>query len=211
MAETGVRAVIFDLGGVLIDWNPRLIFQDCFATHGVMEAFLADVFWQAHRACHDSEAPFEQTLAAWRTSHPQYTAALDAMAHHWQRAIMGPISETVAVLDELVRCDVPVYALTNWPAQTWPPRMAGRDEADTSFSFLDQFGGIVVSGQEKLSKPDRKIYELAMSRFGLKAGEALFVDDLAANATAAEEAGLAGHQFLSADLLRTRLAELGLL
>ena len=102
MADQSVRAVIFDLGGVLIDWNPRLIFQEHFATHGVMEAFMADVFWQAHKACHDSDAPFEQTLAVWRDSHPHYTHALDAMAHHWDRAIMGPIPETVSVLDALV-------------------------------------------------------------------------------------------------------------
>jgi 2-haloacid dehalogenase len=214
MADQSVRAVIFDLGGVLIDWNPRLILQEHFATHGVMEAFMADVFWQAHKACHDSDAPFEQTLAVWRDSHPHYTDALDAMAHHWDRAIMGPIPETVSVLDALVARNVPVFALTNWPAQTWPPRMTEGmtpSGADDVFGFLGHFRDIVVSGQEKLAKPDPAIYRLAMKRFGVGPGEALFVDDLAANARAAGEAGLVGHQFLSAGHLQGHLERLGLL
>ncbi|CDO58968.1 Hydrolase, haloacid dehalogenase-like family [Candidatus Phaeomarinobacter ectocarpi] len=206
--ETGsVKAVVFDLGGVLIDWDPRLIFQQHFATRGVLEAFLAEVFWRAHHACHDTLAPFEETLAPYKRDYPHFAPALDAMATDWQKAVMGPIPETVAVLEELVARDVPVFALSNWPAQTWPPAHPNADD----YAFLDHFRSIVVSGQVQLRKPDPAIYKLALEQFGLAAGEALFVDDLAGNADAATQAGMIGHQFLSADHLRTRLVSAGLL
>lgn len=206
--ETGsVKAVVFDLGGVLIDWDPRLIFQQHFATRGVLEAFLAEVFWRAHHACHDTLAPFEETLAPYKRDYPHFAPALDAMATDWQKAVMGPIPETVAVLEELVARDVPVFALSNWPAQTWPPAHPNADD----YAFLDHFRSIVVSGQVQLRKPDPAIYKLALEQFGLAAGEALFVDDLAGNADAATQAGMIGHQFLSADHLRTRLVSARLL
>jgi 2-haloacid dehalogenase len=206
--ETGsVKAVVFDLGGVLIDWDPRLIFQQHFATRGVLEAFLAEVFWRAHHACHDTLAPFEETLAPYKRDYPHFAPALDAMVSDWHKAVMGPIPETVAVLEELVAHDVPVFALSNWPAQTWPPAHPHADD----YAFLDHFRSIVVSGQVQLRKPDPAIYKLALEQFGLAAGEALFVDDLAGNADAATQAGMIGHQFLSADHLRTRLVSAGLL
>ncbi len=206
--ETGsVKAVVFDLGGVLIDWDPRLIFQQHFATRGVLEAFLAEVFWRAHHACHDTLAPFEETLAPYKRDYPHFAPALDAMATDWQKAVMGPIPETVALLEELVARDVPVFALSNWPAQTWPPAHPNADD----YAFLDHFRSIVVSGQVQLRKPDPAIYKLALEQFGLSAGEALFVDDLAGNADAATQVGMIGHQFLSADHLRTRLVSAGLL
>ena len=202
-----VKAVVFDLGGVLIDWDPRLIFQHHFATRGVLEAFLAEVFWCAHHACHDTLAPFEETLAPYKRDYPHFAAALDAIATDWQKAVMGPIPETVAVLEELVARDVPVFALSNWPAQTWPPSHPSADD----YAFLDHFRSIVVSGQVQMRKPDPAIYALALEQFGLAPGEALFVDDLAVNAEAATQAGMVGHQFLSAGHLRTRLEETGLL
>ncbi|MDW3097509.1 MAG: HAD family phosphatase [Alphaproteobacteria bacterium] len=202
-----MKAVVFDLGGVLIDWDPRLIFQQHFATRGVLEAFLVEVFWRAHHACHDTLAPFEETLAPYKRDYPHFAPALDAMATDWQKAVMGPIPETVAVLEELVARDVPVFALSNWPAQTWPPAHPHADD----YAFLDHFRSIVVSGQVQLRKPDPAIYKLALEQFGLEADEALFVDDLAGNADAATQAGMIGHQFLSADHLRTRLAAARLL
>lgn len=206
--ETGsVKAVVFDLGGVLIDWDPRLIFQQHFATRGVLEAFLAEVFWRAHHACHDTLVPFEETLAPYKRDYPHFAPALDAMATDWQKAVMGPIPETVAVLEELVARDVPVFALSNWPAQTWPPAHPNADD----YAFLDHFRSIVVSGQVQLRKPDPAIYKLALEQFGLAPGEALFVDDLAGNADAATQSGMIGHQFLSADHLRARLVSAGLL
>lgn len=206
--ETGsVKAVVFDLGGVLIDWDPRLIFQQHFATRGVLEAFLAEVFWRAHHACHDTLAPFEETLAPYKRDYPHFAPALDAMVSDWNKSLMGPIPETVVVLEELVARDVPVFALSNWPAQTWPPAHPHADD----YAFLDHFRSIVVSGQVQLRKPDPAIYKLALEQFGLAAGEALFVDDMAVNADAATQAGMIGHQFLSADHLRTRLVSAGLL
>lgn len=206
--ETGsVKAVVFDLGGVLIDWDPRHIFQQHFATRGVVEAFLGEVFWRAHQACHDSPAPFDETLEPFKRDYPHFVPAFDAMASDWQKAVMGPIPETVALLEDIVAGGVPVYALSNWPAQTWPPAHPNADD----YGFLDRFRDIVVSGQVQLKKPDPAIYMLAMERFGLAPGEGLFVDDLAVNATAATKAGMVGHQFVSADHLRTHLVSLGLL
>jgi len=201
VANSPVKAVVFDLGGVLIDWDPRRIFQQHFATRGVMEEFMAQVFWRAHHACHDTAAPFAETLAPYKQAHPQYAGAFDAIATQWQRALLGPIPETVAIVDELAARNTPLFALTNWPAQTWPPTHPAPD----AYGFLGHFADIVVSGQVQLRKPDPAIYALALSRFGLAPGEALFVDDLAVNADAATQAGMIGHQFMSADHLRDAL------
>lgn len=207
MDNDGVTTVVFDLGGVLIDWDPRRIFQNHFATRGVMEAFMTDVFWRAHHACHDTDAPFAQTLEPYCKEYPHFADAFAAIADHWQRALIGPIPEMVALLDELVAKGTPVFALSNWPAQTWPPAHPSPDEYD----FLSHFRDIVVSGQVGLRKPDPAIYTLAMRQFGLKPGEAIFIDDLAVNARAAEHAGMIGHQFISVDRLRTTLGEAGLI
>ncbi|MEQ8748055.1 HAD family phosphatase [Pyruvatibacter sp.] len=207
---SGQRAptkVVFDLGGVLIDWDPRRIFQQYFATRGVMEEFMTQVFWRVHHECHDTNAPFAETIAPHKQAYPEYAAAFDAMAQHWQQALIGPIPETVAVLNDLAARGVTLYALTNWPAQTWPPTHPNPDD----YGFLAHFKDIVVSGQVQLRKPDDAIYALAMQQFGLAPGEAVFIDDLAVNADAATRAGMVGHQFLSAAHLRSRLVGLGLL
>ncbi len=201
------RAVVFDLGGVLIDWDPRQVFRQHFASLGAMESFMADVFWKAHHACHDTHALFETSLAPYKQDYPHYAEALDAIATRWQEFLVGPIPGTVEILEELAARDVPVYALTNWPAQTWPPA----HPAPTDYGFLDHFGGVVVSGQVQLRKPDPAIYDLARKQFALGDGEAVFIDDLAVNVVAAEEAGFVGLQFYSPEQVRAALAGHGLL
>lgn len=199
------HAVVFDLGGVLIDWDPRQVFRQHFASLGAMEEFMAQHFWRVHHACHDTHAPFAETLAPYKDAHPHYADAFDVLATRWQEFLVGPIPGTVALLERLAVAGVPLYALTNWPGQTWPP--AHPSPAD--YAFLDRFAGIVVSGEVQLRKPDRAIYRLARERFGLGEGEAVFIDDLTVNVEAADAEGFHGIQFVSPEQVTAALAELG--
>ena len=200
------RAVVFDLGGVLIDWDPRQVLRPCFASLGAMEEFMAQHFWRVHHACHDTASPFAETLAPYRDAHPHYATAFDALAERWQEFLVGPIPGTVALLDRLAEAGVPLFALTNWPAQTWPP--AHPDPRD--YAFLERFQAVVVSGQVQLRKPDPAIYRLARETFGLAESEAVFIDDLAVNVAAAEAEGFCGLQFHSPGQVTRALADMGL-
>lgn len=205
MSAPAPGAVVFDLGGVLIDWDPRRVLRPCFASLGAMEEFMAQHFWRVHHACHDTPAPFAETIAPYRAAHPHYAAAFDALAERWQEFLVGPIPASVALLERLATAGVKLFALTNWPAQTWPPV----HPAPEAYAFLQHFSDIVVSGEVGLRKPDPAIYALARRRFGLAPGEAVFIDDLAVNVAAAEAEGFHGIQFHSPDQVAADLAALG--
>ena len=204
-SRPGPRAIVFDLGGVLIDWDPRQVFRHHFASLGAMEEFMAQHFWRVHHACHDAQAPFAQTLAPYKQTLPHHADALDLIATRWQEFLVGPIAGSVALVERLADAGVVLYALTNWPAQTWPPVHPSPQD----YAFLDRFDGIVVSGQVQMRKPDPAIYRHARDVFGLAPEEAVFIDDLAVNVAAAEAAGFVGLQFYSPDQVARALAAHG--
>jgi 2-haloacid dehalogenase len=197
-------AVVFDLGGVLIDWDPRLLYRKLLADEAAVEEFLATVCTPEWNAEQDRGRPFAEGVAELVERHPAHAGAITAYHERWTEMLGGEIPGTVAVLAELRAAGVPLYALSNWSAETF--RLTrGR------FPFLEWFDGLVVSGEEGVTKPDRRIFELLIERFGLVPAATLFVDDSAANVTAARDLGLDAVRFRDAAGLRRDLAARGLL
>ena len=197
-------AVVFDLGGVLIDWDPRHLYRKLLADEAAVEEFLATVCTPEWNAEQDRGRPFAEGVAELVERHPAHAAAITAYHERWTEMLGGEIPGTVAVLAELRAAGVPLYALSNWSAETF--RLTrGR------FPFLEWFDGLVVSGEEGVTKPDRRIFELLIERFGLVPAATVFVDDSAANVTAARGLGLDAVRFRGVGGLRCDLAVRGLL
>src|SRR5262249_7772195 len=136
--------------------------------------------------------------------HPQHAELIDAFGHRFDEMMAGPILGTVEILAELRLRNVPLYGLTNWSAETYPLALK-------RFHFLGWFRGVLVSGQEGVIKPDPRIYRLLLERFGIKAADAVYIDDNRRNAEAASALGLHGIHFTGADALRHELGVLALL
>ena len=199
-----VHAVLFDLGGVLVDWNPRHLYRDWFADEAAMERFLTTVCTQAWNEEQDAGRPFREGVELLLARHPQHAREIKAYDSRWGEMLKGAIEESVAILRELRACGVPLFGLTNWSAEKFPL-------ARTRFPFLEWFEGIVVSGEERLKKPDPRIYWLAVERFGLEPPQTLCVDDAPANIAAAALVGFKTHRFVGAPELRGEFVARGLL
>jgi len=203
--DAGINTIIFDLGGVLIDWNPRHLYRTIFGDdHAAMEWFLANVCTQEWNLQQDAGRPWREAVAEAQACHPNHAVHIRAYWERWEETLGGAIEGTVALLDELRSKPVRLLALTNWSAETFP---IGRQR----FPFLDWFEGIVVSGAEKQIKPDRAIYELLLQRYRVDPERAVFIDDSAANVEGARRAGLHAIHFRDPPALRRELAALGLL
>lgn len=197
--------VVFDLGGVLIDWDPRHLYRKLFeGDDAAMERFLAEICTSEWNARQDAGRPWSEATALLKAEHPQNAALIDAFHHRWPEMMAGPIDGTVDILHALKERNIPLYALTNWSQETFP-------FARNRFDFLAWFEGIVVSGEEKLIKPDPRIYRLLIDRHGLEPADLVYVDDNRKNAEAATALGLHGIHFTSPGALRTELVGLGLL
>jgi 2-haloacid dehalogenase len=198
------RTVVFDLGGVLIDWNPRYLYRSLIADEAAMEDFLANVcngVWNEKQDGGRSAADAEAELLA---THPQHAALIRAYYTQFDRMLAGPIDGTVAVLEELHARGVPLYALTNWSRETFP-------HAQRRFEFLKRFRGIVVSGEINMMKPDARIFRHLTDTHGLAAADCVFIDDSPKNVAGAKAAGLHAIQFRTPEALRTDLRAYGLL
>lgn len=198
------KAVVFDLGGVLIDWDPRYLYRKLLADEAAVEEFLATVCTPEWNAEQDRGRPFAEGVAELVERFPVHAAAITAYHERWPEMLAGDIGGAVELLAELRAAGVPVYALTNWSAETFPV-------AQRRFPFLQWFEDIVVSGEVKLAKPDPRIYRLALERNRLRAQTTLFVDDALHNVQAARALGLPAIHFQSPHALRAELAQRGLL
>ena len=203
-ADPPVRAVLFDLGGVLLDWDPRHLYRRVFPDEAAMERFLATVCTQAWNEEQDAGRPFGEGVALLLARHPQHADEIRAYDLRWGEMLRGAIEESVTILGELRARGVPLFALTNWSAEKFPL-------ARTRFGFLEWFDGILVSGEERLKKPDPRIYRLAIERFGLEPAETLYIDDAEANIAAAARLGFKTHHFVEAAALRGLFVACGLL
>jgi 2-haloacid dehalogenase len=205
MADGRRSVVVFDLGGVLIDWNPRYLYRKLFAgDEAAMEHFLATVCTQHWNERMDAGLAFAEACAPLLASHPERATEILAWGQRFAEMMDAPIHGTVEILEELHRQGVPLYALTNWSAETFP-------HAQRRFAFLDRFRGIVVSGHEKMIKPDPRIYQLLLDRHAIAAGDAVYIDDNPRNAAAATALGLHGIHFTGPAALRADLLRVGLL
>jgi 2-haloacid dehalogenase len=202
--SVATKAVVFDLGGVLIDWNPRHLYRKLLADEAAVEEFLATVCTPEWNAELDRGRPFAEAVAELVERHPEHAAAIAAYHERWPEMVAGDFPDTVAVLAELRAAGVPLYALTNWSAETFAltrPR----------FEFLEWFDGLLVSGEERVTKPDPAIFQLLLDRFGLDPEATVFVDDAPANVAAARRLGIDAIRFTGPDELRWELAARGLL
>jgi 2-haloacid dehalogenase len=198
------RAVVFDLGGVLLDWNPRYLYRKLFDDEAEMERFLDEVCTMEWHHAHDLGIPPEQTVPPLIAEHPEYAEHIWAWPERSEEMLSGPIEESVEILSALKEQGVPLYALTNMETWTYPGR---RDR----YPFLRWFDGTVVSGFERVAKPDPRIFELLLDRFDLTAASTLFIDDSAKNVATARDMGLQGIEFESPAALRDALVAAGLL
>ncbi|MFO1412522.1 MAG: HAD family phosphatase [Burkholderiales bacterium] len=206
MPPTPARSVVvFDLGGVLLDWNPRHLYRKLFAgDEAAMERFLAEVCTPDWNAQQDNGRPFDEAVAALMPVHADKRALIAAWRDRFGEMIPGTLPDTVAIAAELKARGVPLYALTNWSHETFPGQFP-------RFECLSWFAGIVVSGAEKVMKPDPRVYRILLERYAIDPAAAVFVDDNPVNAQAATAVGMHGIHFRSAGQLRQELAALGLL
>lgn len=200
MTAPPVRSLVFDLGGVVIDWNPRHLYRKLFpGDEAAMEAFLADVCTSEWNAQQDAGRPFAAGIAAAQARHPDHAELIAAYWERWEEMVPGAIDGAPELLREL---RLPLYALSNWSAETWP-RARGR------FDFWDCFAGIVISGEVRLAKPDPAIFEHLLERFSLERETALFIDDSPGNLESARSVGMQALHFASVPQLRADLAARG--
>lgn len=205
LTRPDIDTLVFDLGGVLIDWNPRHLYRQLFGKDAAgMERFLAEVCTQAWNEKQDAGRSWEDAIAEATAAHPKDAALIKAYHERWEEMLGGPLADSVAVLDELRGSGIRLYALTNWSQHTFPFALA-------RYPFLHWFEDIVVSGREGLIKPDPAIFKLLMSRFGIEANRSVFIDDTLKNVEAAAQLGYHAIQFRNALQLRRDLASLGVM
>src|SRR4029077_11101859 len=184
--------VVFDLGGVLIDWNPRNLYRKLF--HGdeaAMEHFLATICTPDWNERQDAGRLFAEAEAELIARHADKEALIRAWGARFDEMIPGALAHSVAILGELKSRGTPLYALSNWSTETFPPQQR-------RFPFLGWFDGIVISGEAGVIKTDARIFELLLRRYALVPEQTVFVDDNPKNAAAAHALGLHGIHFRSA-------------
>jgi 2-haloacid dehalogenase len=199
-----VTTVVFDVGKVLIEWDPRHLYRKLFADEARMEWFLREVCPPAWNLEQDRGRPWAEAIAEATARHPSYAPQIAAYRARWHEMVPGAIDGTVALLEALRARGVKLFAITNFATDTFA-------EAQARFPFLADFDGIVVSGAEGLIKPDPAIFRLLAERHGLAVEECLFVDDVPANVEGARAVGMRAHHFVAPEALRAELEALGLL
>ncbi len=205
MGDVRPTAVIFDVGRVLYDWDPRFLYRRLIADDRALDVFLRDVVTHDWHFQHDAGRDFADTSAELTALHPHHAELIAAWGPRFLESIGDPLPGMPALVGELEAHGVPLYAITNFSHEFWPPFRA-REAA-----MFDRFRDVVVSGTEKLAKPDAAIYRLALDRFGLEAAGTVFIDDNAANIDGALAVGLIALHFTGEPKLRRELVGLGLL
>ncbi|QDA60570.1 HAD family hydrolase [Hymenobacter jejuensis] len=205
MLSSPITAIIFDLGGVLIDWNPRYLYQKLIPDEQEMTAFLTDVASPDWNEEQDAGRSLAEGTALLVAQHPQHKELIEHFYGRWSEMLGGAIQGTVDILTELKSSQrYHLYALTNWSAETFPVALE-------QFEFLHWFEGIVVSGTEKSRKPFPEFYHLLLTRYNVAPQQALFIDDNLRNIHAAQALGLQTIHFESPEQLRAELQALGVL
>ncbi|MCB0375367.1 MAG: HAD family phosphatase [Sinomicrobium sp.] len=200
-----IETVIFDLGAVLIDWNPEYLYRKIFDREADMQEFLQDVCTPEWNAQQDAGRSWAEAVQILSDRHPNYSPEIRAYWDRWPEMLNGPIEGSVRILKKIaVQQKYRLLALTNWSAETWP-------YAWEQYDFLQLFEGILVSGAEALKKPDERIYRLLIERYDFDPGKALFIDDSPANVLAAQKVGIHALHFTSPAALEADLEVMGIL
>jgi 2-haloacid dehalogenase len=203
-SDRHIDAVIFDLGGVLLDWNPRHLYRKLFTDTGQMEWFLREICTAKWHDAHDRGDVTADSCAELAIRFPEWSDLIWAWSARSEEMVAGSIAPSVDLLHDLKISGMRCYALTNMEAETYPLRLR-------RFPFLSWFDGTVVSGNERMAKPDREIFTLLLERFALKASTTLMIDDTLENLAVAEHVGLQTLHFHSPQELKNRLESLSLL
>jgi 2-haloacid dehalogenase len=200
---SNIKTVVFDIGGVLIDWNPRYLYRKIFSSEQEMEWFLSEICTYEWNVQQDGGKLFSEATAELSAKFPEYSDKIALYYGRWEEMLGGELNDTVKIFNELKSAGMPLYALTNWSHEAFPV-------AYERYGFMKQFDGIVVSGHEKLLKPDHAIYRVLMNRYNINPTESVYIDDNKTNAEAAAELGFHSIHFNSAIQLRQELRSLGL-
>jgi 2-haloacid dehalogenase len=195
---------VFDLGGVLIDWNPRYLYRKLFADEASMEHFLANICTSDWNRQQDAGRTLAEGCHLLKMQYPDHAEYIDAWLHRYDEMIAGSIQGTVDILGELRSRGVPIYALSNWSSETFPA-------AQKRFEFLNWFDGMLLSGTVRLVKPDPRIFQLFLETHAVDPAHTVYIDDLPKNVEAAQAAGMHGIRFADPESLRAELVSVGLL
>ena len=178
--------IIFDFGGVLLDWDPRYLYRDYFHDDAKMEKFLAEICTGEWNAQMDAGKPFAEAVKELSAQYPEWSKEIELYHTGWEKMLHGQLDDGVSLLKKVVADPrFTAYGLTNWSAETF-------HFAFNKYRFLDDFEGIVVSGEEKMKKPDKRIYYTLLERYHLKAKDCIFIDDSHANVDMANDRGIHG-------------------
>ena len=198
------HSVIFDVGRVLFDWDLRHLFAKLITDPQELEWFVTHVVTPEWHFQHDAGRPLSDMLPERKAEFPDYAPLIDAYAARFNETIPGPMPGALELVERLAAAGVPLFAITNFGHEFWE----GFRPTQPTF---DHFQDIVVSGTEKMMKPDPAIYRLAIERFGIDPAGAIFIDDVAKNVAGAESVGIAGHRFVDAPTLERDLVTRGYL
>ena len=196
--------IIFDLGGVLIDWNPRYVYRKIFKTEEEVDWFLQNVATAEWNENQDAGYPLHKATEELIAKHPEWEPEIKAYYGRWLEMLGEDIHDTVGILRQLKETGMyKLYALTNWSAETFP-------HALERFEFFKLFDGVVVSGQEKMRKPSAEFYNILVDRYHINPEKTIFIDDSLRNVKGAEAVGITGIQFHNPSQLRDELRRKGI-
>jgi len=205
MLPTRIRAIVFDFGGVLIDWNPRYLYRKLFPGNDTaMESFLAEIGFTEWNQQQDAGRAFSLAVTELVKRFPSYADLIQAYDERWEESIAGPLQGTVDLLLPLQQAGLELHGLSNWSSEKFAA-------VRTKYSFFQLFATILLSGDFKLIKPDPRIFEALLERIGRSASECLFIDDSEENISTARSLGFDTIRFESPDQLRRELQHRGLL
>jgi 2-haloacid dehalogenase len=202
---TPIKTIVFDFGNVLLEWNPRYVYQRYFPDDPQgMERFLEEVNFMDWNLQQDKGRPFAEGVAALSGKFPQYARLIQTYHDNWTDSLGRAYEGTVAIMKQLKQAGYPLYGLSNWSAETFP-------RAREKYDFFDLLDDFVISGDVGHVKPDPEIFRILLSKIGRPAQECLFIDDALANIDQAQKMGFATIHFQSSEQLAQSLRELGIL
>lgn len=204
-SNTPRPAIIFDFGGVLVDWNPYHVYRPLFNNDDqAIEKFLDEIGFFEWNLEMDRGRPFAESVADLSAQFPQYADLIHAYDVHWEKSVTGFIEPTVNILRALKQAGYPVYGLSNWSHEKF-------QLVHHKYTFLDLLDDMVISGQVKLIKPDPRIYQLLLDKIGKPAEECIFIDDSEKNIQGAHALGFQTVHYQSSEQLQTELKKLGVM
>ncbi|HZY35000.1 MAG TPA: HAD family phosphatase [Mucilaginibacter sp.] len=200
-----ITTIIFDLGAVLIDWNPHYLYRSIFDSKEEMEHFLANICTSDWNEEQDAGRSLQEGTEILVQQFPEHEDNIRLFYRRWHEMLGDAFEDTVDIFRQLKETGkYKIYALTNWSAETFPIALE-------RYEFLQWFDGIVVSGAEKMRKPTPEFYQILLDRYDVNSEDALFIDDNKRNVLAAEKMGIKSIHFTSADQLKTELLELNII